>query len=88
MEAALRVPLYVEMSGCSQPDGVLAILKPGEGTPPVSDPTAESWLLDYGSLEVFIEEPKPKRKKRTPSKGGANTVVDSGSRKGHANEDF
>jgi hypothetical protein len=42
MEAALRVPLYVEMSGCSQPDGVLAILKPGEGTPPVSDPTAES----------------------------------------------
>jgi hypothetical protein len=88
MEAALRALLYVEPSGRSQADGVLAILMPSEGTPPVSDPTAESWLLDFGSLELFIEEPKPKRKKRTPSKGGASTVVDSGSCKGHANEDF
>jgi hypothetical protein len=42
MEAALRALLYVEPSGRSQADGVLAILMPSEGTPPVSDPTAES----------------------------------------------
>jgi hypothetical protein len=46
-------------------------------------------LLQYSeSLQVFSDEPKPKREKRTFSKSVAGTVVASGSSKYPSDEDF
>jgi hypothetical protein len=39
-------------------------------------------------LEVFIDEPKPKKKMYTSFKGGVGAVLALGSRKDRANGDF
>jgi hypothetical protein len=52
MEAARGAPLSASPPGRSC--AVLVVLLPGEGAPPVSDPSVDSSLEDEESLEVFI----------------------------------